>query len=195
MIGKISLVLALLLLIMAGCSDDDGTVPTDGGGPDSQVSQTDGGIIGDSTVAQDGGPVDSTPGPDTLCDPECTAFYEYYCVKVPPGTGPCKECLSEEHCLGNLRALGPKCDTANNFCVCASSADCVGRTTGSACNPFGDYMACGCNSEDDCTEPYTLCYGTLFPKCERPCTKNEDCREKGGFPGFCDTSTGQCLYE
>ena len=138
-----------------------------------------------NTYNCDGISVCESSTPCTPCDPTCHDEADWLCVR--DNNNFCRDCTADEHCTGNPRSNGPRCDTAQMFCTCSTDADCEGHSIGIRCKTLGTTKLCGCDTNADCTvQPYVQCN---VRKCEKPCTSNTDC--KGG--DVCDIPSGQCV--
>ncbi|MBW2732083.1 MAG: IPT/TIG domain-containing protein [Deltaproteobacteria bacterium] len=62
----------------------------------------------------------------------------------------CVECVDDEGCTQNPRALGPRCSVEQNLCYCAEEGDCASNDNGHLCFPQDGY--CGCQEVTDCPE-------------------------------------------
>ncbi len=186
--------LAAACFLIAGCSDDSDPQGTlDNGTVDqSTVDATSSdGPSPDQTAKDAATPDMAPPKPDMewpkVCDPDCIKQSPELCVKNSKGL--CAECLKDEHCTKNPWALGPTCDTKNNWCVCAKSADCKGRISGFKCL---DYVnMCGCAANTDC-KAGLKCVGDYIGHkvCKVPCAQDKECTNKNR--PLCDKATGQC---
>lgn len=166
-------------LLFMGCSDDTTT-------------KKDSGPATEQGIKKDQGPP-TEAGPDqkvtpTQCEAKCTAEEPYLCVS--DSSGSCVDCLTDGHCAGNPGALGPKCDTTNNFCICDTDPDCSGSKYGKKCDTSS--QMCSCETDADC-QGSDKCVGSLFGAkvCQAPCKADADCTSTSAPK--CNTTNGQCV--
>ncbi len=98
--------------------------------------------------------------------------------------GRCLECLEDQDCIDNPRAIGAHCDKTKNECFCVDSNECANSIYGKTCQASKN---CGCTSGDDCTAPRSSCYqdspkeglngcGEPAPECfeDKDCSGNQE---------------------
>ncbi len=153
------LIVTMVVMLTYACGEDGGTEPQDLPMNDSTVS--------DSTVAQDGGVVESDAEVDTSCilDTQCEA--NEYCFEEAGGTSRCRVGCREDGCED-----GRLCDLTARVCVrdesCVDDSGCF----------FGEY----CN-ENVCTDGCRLDDAEACP------------RNMEGLPTACDPETRTCLAQ
>ena len=173
--------MAAAVLMLAGCPQQD--PPAADAGRDAGADRgAELGNFGDLLI-----PSDLTL--PAACDMACLLKGLHLCV-ADSTLGRCVECTSDQHCLANPGALGPRCDIESRRCTCSDAADCSHSLRGPLCD--STTKTCSCKSNSQCKGAFPLCSGSGGARtCVRPCATAAHCPNPAA--PRCHTPSGRCV--